>query len=166
MFPVKSVYLRKYSENVNLSLGMHGFSVVATPLSARSMLNLICSNFSSNAVQKDRTWKSVMLQFPSHVNFKLTTGLLVAVICLKKKSDPWCSCMALINTPCILLFLLYSERKLLKFFYLFGKWHVRCIQRACNRRYGGTLWVVERPHSQPPPRGRPVGHALRKKFVL
>lgn len=85
MFPVKSVCLRKDSENVHLSLGMHGFTVVATPLHVRSMLILLCSNVSSNAVQKDRAWKSVMLQFPSHVIFKVTTGLLVAVICFGKK---------------------------------------------------------------------------------
>ena len=87
MFPVKSVYLRKYSENLNLSLGMRGFSVVVTPLRARIMLILICSDVSSNAVQKDRTWEPVMPQFPSHVNFKLTTGLLVAVICFGKKNN-------------------------------------------------------------------------------
>lgn len=85
MFPVKSVYLRKDSKKLNLSLGMHGFSVVATPSPVRSMLILICSNVLSNAVQKDRAWKSVMPQFPSHVNFELTTGLLVAVICFGKK---------------------------------------------------------------------------------
>ena len=82
MFPV---CLRTYGEKSNLSLGMHGCCVVATPLPARSMSILMCSNVSSNAVQIDRTWKSVMPQFPSHVNLKLTTGLLVAVIWFWKK---------------------------------------------------------------------------------
>jgi len=84
MFPVKSACLRKYSEKLNLSLGMHDFSVVAT-LPDRSMLILICSNVSYSAVQKDRTWMSVMPQFPSLVNLKLTKGLLVAVICFGKE---------------------------------------------------------------------------------